>query len=92
MIYAIVEEVVENIDIYMAVAEETAGGKPILNKRGPNIEAPPRPKAPEMNPPKKPKITSFTRVFPINLTSLSIIPYPNLSLSSYSLLTILTAV
>jgi hypothetical protein len=48
-----VDAPVENIIMYMPVAEATFGGTPILKSRGLNIAPPPNPRAPETHPPKK---------------------------------------
>ena len=55
---------VEYIIMYIPVADETAGGTPMLSRRGLKIAPPPSPKAPETHPPQKAKITNLARVDP----------------------------
>lgn len=83
------EAVVENIIIYIPVAEDTEGGTPMLNSKGLKMAPPPNPKAPEAQPPKKAKNTSFFTVFLSKRISESTIPTLNLSLSLYSSLILL---
>jgi hypothetical protein len=45
--------------IYIPVAAATYGGVPMLNNIGLKIEPPPSPKAPEINPPKRPRKSNF---------------------------------
>ena len=77
---------------YILVAEETAGCIPIPNRIGLKIVPPPRPKAPEINPPTKPRVTNYTTAFPVNLMSLSKMPRLYLIFKYYSCLLILTPI
>lgn len=84
------EPVVENIIMYIPVEEETEGGTPMLNKTGLNTAPPPRPRAPETQPPINPKVTIFITLDLSNLMSLEARPKPpNLALRSYSRMTFL---
>ena len=58
-IYVILEPAVENMIMYIPVEDATAGGTPMLSKRGLKIAPPPRPRAPDTQPPSKAKITSL---------------------------------
>ena len=51
---------VENIIMYIPVTEATWGGTPMLNSRGLKMTPPPKPRAPEIQPPKKANISSLT--------------------------------
>ena len=62
---------------YIPVAEETEGGTPILNKRGLKMTPPPRPKAPETQPPMIEKKTILVRLCVVNSMSPSTKPAPN---------------
>jgi hypothetical protein len=62
--YTTLEAVVENIIMYIPVADDTAGGTPILKSSGLNIAPPPSPRAPETHPPRNAKITSLVTVLP----------------------------
>jgi hypothetical protein len=64
------EPAVENIIMYMPVADETGGGTPMLRSSGLNIAPPPRPNAPETHPPIRAKTRSFVKVCLVNLRSL----------------------
>ena len=57
--YVILEPAVENRIMYIPVDDATDGGTPKLSSRGLKIAPPPRPKAPETQPPKRAKITNF---------------------------------
>lgn len=61
---------VENIIMYIPVADETGGGTPKLNKRGLKIAPPPKPRAPETQPPIKANISSLDNDYLVNLRSL----------------------
>jgi hypothetical protein len=50
--------------MYMPEAEATLGGSPMLSNRGLKMAPPPRPRAPETNPPRNEKISSFLRLLP----------------------------
>lgn len=84
MMYVIVEAPVENIIIYIPLAEATFGGTPILNKSGLKIAPPPKPKAPETQPPMKEKPTSFARFEPRRSITPSEIPLPYSLFKFYS--------
>lgn len=64
----------------MPVDEDTPGGIPILSKTGLKMAPPPRPKAPETQPPAKAINTSLLITFGENLRSLLEIPFPYLIL------------
>lgn len=70
------EAPVENMIMYIPVAEATLGGTPMLRSRGLKIEPPPSPSAPETQPPKKEKVRSFVRVEPCKSMSDSLKPLP----------------
>ena len=55
MMYVTVDAPVENMIMYIPVDDATFVGKPMLSSKGLNIAPPPRPKAPETQPPKKEK-------------------------------------
>ena len=55
--------------MYIPVDEATLGGTPKLRSRGLKIDPPPRPKAPETQPPMNEIEISFTIFSPSNLTS-----------------------
>ena len=74
---------VENMIIYMPVEVETVGGTPSSIITGLNTLPPPRPNAPEIQPPKNAKISSRARGRPLYDRSLYKIR-PFLSLMSYS--------
>ena len=92
MKYTKLEEAVEKNTRYMLVAEETAGGIPMFNRIGLKIVPPPRPKAPEINPPTNPRVTNYITVFPVNLMSLSTMPRLYLIFKYCSYLLILTPI
>jgi hypothetical protein len=64
-----VDAPVENIIMYIPEAEATLGGHTILSNKGLNIAPPPRPRAPETQPPMNEKAISLPIVFPSNLIS-----------------------
>lgn len=64
------DPVVENRIINIPVAEETEGVTPILSKTGLKMTPPPRPNAPETQPPRKAKMQSFEIANGVNLMSL----------------------
>ena len=51
---------VDQIIMYIPVAEATIGGHPKLSNNGLKIDPPPRPRAPDTQPPKNEKIMSLT--------------------------------
>ena len=61
---------VENKIIYIPVEEATEGGTPMLNNKGLKIAPPPKPRAPDTQPPRAAKITNYVIVLPLNLKSL----------------------
>lgn len=61
---------------YMPVEEATAGGIPMLRRTGLKIAPPPRPSAPETQPPAKATRTNLLITFGENLRSLLLIPFP----------------
>ncbi len=61
---------VENIIIYIPVADETGGGTPKLKSKGLKIAPPPRPNAPETQPPIRANIKSLDKDCLVNLRSL----------------------
>jgi len=58
-----VEAPVENIIIYIPVAEATCGGTPKLNRRGLKTDPPPMPRAPDIQPPIKENDKSLKSFF-----------------------------
>lgn len=89
MIYVKLDTPVENMIIYMLVDEATVGGTPKLRRRGLKIAPPPKPRAPETQPPSIDKSTSWTNT----LFSKLISPFwslPTFFFNSYSFLTVLT--
>ena len=84
------ELVVENRIKYIPVADATDGGTPILRSKGLKMAPPPKPRAPDTQPPSVENTTKVTMVMPLNLMSESIRPLPTFSFSHYSLLTIFT--
>ncbi len=61
-IYVMLEPAVENMIIYIPVEDATAGGTPMLSNKGLKMAPPPKPSAPETQPPKRAKMTNFTRM------------------------------
>lgn len=86
------DPIVENKIIYIPVEEATDGGTPMLNNKGLKIVPPPKPSAPDTQPPIVAKMTNLTIVLPWNLTSDSIRPFPTFTFSFYSIFTILIAI
>lgn len=78
--------------IYIPVEVDTVGGTPIDIIRGLKMLPPPRPRAPEIHPPRKAKTSRMTSYLPSNLISPSTIGCPILILSACSLLLILTPI
>lgn len=76
---------VENINMYIPVADATFGGSPRLSSNGLKIEPPPSPSAPETKPPAKDNAKTLN-FLPTRLTSEAMSPSPYLILSycSYS--------
>ena len=60
--YVMLEPAVENMIIYIPVEDATAGGTPMLRSKGLKIAPPPRPRAPETQPPSRAKITNLIRM------------------------------
>jgi len=71
---------VVNMTRYMPVDEETAGGIPMLSKTGLKIAPPPRPRAPDTQPPANATVTSLLTMSGENLRSLLQIPLLYLTL------------
>jgi hypothetical protein len=70
--------ILENVIMYMPVADETFGGTPIANRSGLKITPPPSPRAPATHPPQNPSVSTFLRTLPSNTRSLGhrlILPY-----------------
>ena len=65
---------VVNMTRYMPVEEATEGGMPMLKRTGLKIALPPRPRAPDTQPPTKATETSLLTMFGENLRSLLHIP------------------
>ena len=55
--------ILENVTKYSPEAEETSGGSPRVSRHGLKMTPPPRPRAPEMSPPKNPSSTIAEIVF-----------------------------
>ena len=72
------EPEVENRIMYIPVAEATEGRTPKLKRIGLKIAPPPRPNAPDMNPPRNAKMTNFRSIEALNLRSLGAMPAPSL--------------
>lgn len=68
----------------MPVDVATFGGTPKLKSNGLNIAPPPRPNAPDTQPPMNENIINFERFFPYILISELARPVPYLILRSYS--------
>jgi hypothetical protein len=75
------EPEVEKRIIYIPVAEATLGKTPKLNKRGLKMAPPPRPRDPDMKPPRNANVTNFKIIGSESLRSEGAIPTPNLILS-----------
>lgn len=65
---------VVNITRYIPVEEETEGGMPMLSRTGLKMAPPPRPRAPETQPPMKATVTRRRTMSGENLRSLLQIP------------------
>lgn len=74
--------------MYIPVADATEGNTPRLKSNGLNIVPPPKPRAPDMKPPKKAKTTNLRTTIIVNLRSLGARPTPTKFLSAYSCLTL----
>lgn len=61
--------ILENVIIYIPVAEETLGGTPRLINSGLKITPPPRPSAPATHPPPNPRARTILKVLPSNIKS-----------------------
>ena len=66
MTYVRVEAPVENIIMYIPVAEDTYGGIPKLRSNGLKMLPPPIPRAPDIRPPAKAKNKSLNNGNPAN--------------------------
>jgi hypothetical protein len=77
--------------MYIPVAEATEGRTPRLNSKGLKIVPPPKPRAPDINPPKKAKNTNLRTTGTVSFRSLGARPTPTKFLSAYSSLTLKVA-
>ena len=75
---------VVNMTRYIPVDEETAGGIPILRSTGLKMAPPPRPRAPDTQPPANATVTNLLTMLGENLRSLLLIPLLYLILKNYS--------
>ena len=83
--------ILENVIIYIPVAEETLGGTPRLINSGLKITPPPRPSAPATHPPPNPRARTILKVLPSNIKSfLDRLTLSNSLLRPYSWATNLT--
>lgn len=80
---------VEKIIIYIPVEDATLGGQPKLSNKGLNIEPPPKPKAPDTQPPRNENTRSLIRGPPCSLTSDDAKPFPYFYFRSCSFCTVL---
>lgn len=78
----------ENSIIYIPVAEATEGRTPRLKSKGLKIVPPPKPSAPDINPPKKAKKTNLRTTVIVSLRSLGARPTPTKVFRAYSFLTV----
>ena len=78
----------ENKIMYIPVADATEGRTPRLKSSGLKMAPPPRPKAPDIKPPKKAKTTNLKTTELLSLRSLGAIPTPTNFFSAYSYLTL----
>lgn len=78
----------ENSIIYIPVAEATEGRTPRLKSKGLKIVPPPKPSAPDINPPKKAKKTNLRTTIIVSLRSLGARPTPTKVFRAYSFLTV----
>ena len=74
--------------MYIPVAEATEGKTPRLKSNGLKMAPPPRPKAPDIKPPRKAKTTNLKTTEFVSLRSLGAIPIPTKILSACSCLTL----
>ena len=72
--------------MYIPVAAETEGGKPISSSRGLKMLPPPRPKAPEIRPPINEKMRSGLKLC-LRRLSYSVCDFPALNFKACSLFT-----
>ena len=77
--------------MYIPVAEATEGCTPRLSNKGLKMAPPPRPKAPDINPPRKAKVTNLIKTEALSFKSLDTIPAPTLVFKAYSFRTLFTA-
>jgi hypothetical protein len=77
-------EPVAKMTIYMPVLEATLGWTPKLRSSGFRIELPPKPRAPDAQPPTKENIINFSKLVESSSTSDSIALSPKLILRFYS--------
>lgn len=78
----------ENSIMYIPVAEATEGRTPRLKSKGLKIVPPPKPSAPDINPPKKAKKTNLRTTIIVSLRSLGARPTPTKVFRAYSFLTV----
>ena len=78
----------ENSIMYIPVAEATEGRTPRLKSKGLKIVPPPKPSAPDINPPKKAKKTNLRTTVIVSLRSLGARPTPTKAFRAYSFLTV----
>jgi len=78
----------ENSIMYIPVAEATEGRTPRLKSKGLKIVPPPKPSAPDINPPKKAKKTNLRTTVIVSLRSLGARPTPTKVFRAYSFLTV----
>ena len=78
----------ENSIMYIPVAEATEGRIPRLKSKGLKIVPPPKPSAPDINPPKKAKKTNLRTIGTVSLRSLGARPTPTRVFRAYSFLTV----
>ena len=84
-IYVNVDAPVENMIMYIPVADDTYGGMPKLRRSGLKMLPPPMPRAPEIKPPVKAKNKSLNNGNPASGISDCVKPLPNLILSFCSI-------
>ena len=73
-VYVTDEPKVVNMTRYMPVDDATEGGMPMLRSTGLKMAPPPRPRAPETQPPMKATVTKRRTTFGENLRSLLLMP------------------
>lgn len=85
-----VEVAVENIIMYIPVAELTLGDIPMPKRMGLKIEPPPNPRAPDTKPPPNPITTNLIVFELVNIMSDSTSPLFNFIFNAYSFLRIIS--